>query len=54
MLLLTQNTVHYEYAWVSDGADQLATLAFYVWTAVKFRPQPNNPYLKLENSEIEL
>ena len=54
VLLLTQNTVHYEYAWVSDGADQLATLAFYVWTAVKFRPQPNNPYLKLENSEIEL
>lgn len=46
--------MQYEYAWVSEAADQLATLAFYVWTAVKFRPQPNNPYLKLETSEIEL
>lgn len=44
----------YEYAWVSEAADQLATLAFYVWTAVKFRPQSNNPYLRLDQSELEV
>jgi hypothetical protein len=46
--------VQYEYSWVSEAAEQLATLTFYVWTAVKFRPQSNNPYLKLDQSEIEL
>jgi hypothetical protein len=49
-----QSTVQYEYSWVSEAAEQLATLTFYVWTAVKFRPQSNNPYLKLDQSEIEL
>lgn len=39
---------------MSEAADQFATLAFYMWTAVKFRPQPNNPYLRLEAGEIEL
>jgi hypothetical protein len=52
--LLRTTTMQFEYSWVSDAADQLATLAFYVWTAFKFRPQSNNPYLKLEQSEIEL
>ncbi|KAF5826811.1 lung seven transmembrane receptor-domain-containing protein [Dunaliella salina] len=48
------STVQYEYSWTSEGAEQLATLAFYVWTAVRFRPQSNNPYLRLDASEIEL
>ncbi|GFH12190.1 uncharacterized protein HaLaN_07828 [Haematococcus lacustris] len=54
VVYLLMRTMQYDYAWVSEAADQLATLAFYVWTAVKFRPQPNNPYLKLETAEIEL
>ncbi len=44
--------MQYEYAWVSEAADQLGTLAFYVWTAVKFRPQAHNPYLRLETAEV--
>mmetsp|Transcript_9632 Transcript_9632/g.17030 ORF Transcript_9632/g.17030 Transcript_9632/m.17030 type:complete len:429 (-) Transcript_9632:524-1810(-) len=54
VVYLLKSTMQYEYAWVSEAADQLATLSFYVWTAVKFRPQPNNPYLKLDTSELEL
>ncbi len=56
VVYLLKNTMQsaVEYTWVSDAADQLATLAFYVWTAVKFRPTDQNPYLKLEQSEIEL
>jgi G protein-coupled receptor 107 len=52
--LLRTTTEALEYGWVSDFAEQMATLAFYVWTAMKFRPQPNNPYLKLEQAEIEM
>ena len=40
-----------QYEWLSDAADQLATLAFYVWTAVSFRPHATNPYLKLQQSD---
>lgn len=54
VVYLLKSTMQYEYAWVSEAASQFATLAFYVWTAVKFRPQSNNPYLRLEQSEIEL
>ncbi len=54
VVYLLQSTMAYEYTWVSEAADQLATLAFYVWTAVKFRPNNENPYLKLDQSEIEL
>ncbi len=39
VVYLLKSTMQYDYAWVSEAADQLATLAFYVWTAVKFRPQ---------------
>ncbi len=54
VVYLLRSTMPYEYAWASDAADQFATLAFYVWTAVKFRPNDTNPYLRLEQSEIEL
>jgi hypothetical protein len=54
VVYLLKSTMQYEYAWVSDAAEELATLAFYVWTGVKFRPQQNNPYLKLHQEEIEL
>ncbi|KAF5826810.1 lung seven transmembrane receptor-domain-containing protein [Dunaliella salina] len=54
VVYLLKSTVQYEYSWTSEGAEQLATLAFYVWTAVRFRPQSNNPYLRLDASEIEL
>eukprot|EP00798_Chlamydomonas_sp_ICE-L_P020215 gene20215-26963_t len=51
VVYLLKSTVDYEYAWVSDAADQLAALAFYVWTATKFSPTAENPYLKLNQGE---
>ena len=54
VVYLLKSTVRYEYSWVSEAADQLAALAFYVWTAVRFRPSEENPYLKLQPGEIEL
>eukprot|EP00201_Polytomella_parva_P002302 CAMPEP_0175082742 /NCGR_PEP_ID=MMETSP0052_2-20121109/26936_1 /TAXON_ID=51329 ORGANISM="Polytomella parva, Strain SAG 63-3" /NCGR_SAMPLE_ID=MMETSP0052_2 /ASSEMBLY_ACC=CAM_ASM_000194 /LENGTH=278 /DNA_ID=CAMNT_0016353995 /DNA_START=309 /DNA_END=1145 /DNA_ORIENTATION=+ len=55
VVYLLRNTLEYEYTWVSEAASQGATLAFYVWTASKFKPNlTNNPYLKLEQNDVEL
>eukprot|EP00798_Chlamydomonas_sp_ICE-L_P007883 gene7883-1095_t len=54
VVYLLKSTVDDEYAWVSDAADQLAALAFYVWTATKFSPTDENPYLKLNHREALL
>lgn len=37
VVYLLKSTMPYQYEWVSEAADQMATLAFYVWTAVSFR-----------------
>ncbi len=54
VVYLLRSTMDYQYTYIGDAAEQLATLAFYVWTASKFRPHIENPYLKLEGGEIEL
>ncbi|GLI58639.1 hypothetical protein VaNZ11_000376 [Volvox africanus] len=48
VVYLLKSTVQYDYAWVSTAVEELVTLAFYVWTATKFRPTNENPYLKLQ------
>jgi len=53
VVYLLRSTVS-EYEWLSEAADQLATLAFYVWTAVSFRPHAANPYLRLQTTESEI
>ncbi|KAG2498970.1 hypothetical protein HYH03_003157 [Edaphochlamys debaryana] len=53
VVYLLKSTMQYEYSWVSAAVEELVTLAFYVWTATKFRPTNENPYLKLQQ-EIEL
>ena len=54
VVLLLDATVEYTYAWVSAAAAELATLAFYVFVGVSFRPHRENRYLKLQQEEIEL
>lgn len=54
VVFLLEGTVAYQYAWISTAAEELATLAFYVWVFVKFRPFKENQYLKLQQEEIEL
>ncbi|XP_074317651.1 protein CANDIDATE G-PROTEIN COUPLED RECEPTOR 7 [Silene latifolia] len=43
----------YRYLWTSVVAAELATLAFYVFTAYKFQPQPHNPYFAIDDDEEE-
>lgn len=54
IVYLIHTTVDYRYEWVSDAASEMATLAFYVWTAVNFQPTESNPYLKLSDGEKEV
>ncbi|BBN07774.1 G protein-coupled receptor 107 [Marchantia polymorpha subsp. ruderalis] len=41
----------YHYRWTSDLAEELASLAFYLFTGYKFRPVVHNPYFVLEEEE---
>ena len=38
----------------AERAGELATLAFYVATAVAFQPTAENPYLHLADDEVDL
>ncbi|KAI6706968.1 hypothetical protein NL676_009930 [Syzygium grande] len=43
----------YKYFWTSVVAAELATLAFYVFTGYKFRPEAHNPYFAIDDEEEE-
>ncbi|WOK95200.1 protein GPR107-like [Canna indica] len=43
----------YQYLWTSVFAGELATLAFYVFTGYKFRPEAHNPYFAIDDEEEE-
>ncbi|KAH0875381.1 hypothetical protein HID58_072743 [Brassica napus] len=43
----------YKYMWTSVVASELATLAFYVFTGYKFRPEVHNPYFVVDDDEEE-
>ncbi|XP_030473730.2 protein CANDIDATE G-PROTEIN COUPLED RECEPTOR 7 [Syzygium oleosum] len=43
----------YKYLWTSVVAAELATLAFYVFTGYKFRPEAHNPYFAIDDEEEE-
>ncbi|RWW77478.1 hypothetical protein BHE74_00014361 [Ensete ventricosum] len=43
----------YRYLWTSVVAGELATLAFYVFTGYKFRPEAHNPYFAIDEEEEE-
>ncbi|MCL7028281.1 hypothetical protein MKW94_024495 [Papaver nudicaule] len=43
----------YRYLWTSVVAGELATLAFYVFTGYKFRPEVHNPYFMIDDDEEE-
>ncbi|CAI9093365.1 OLC1v1028851C1 [Oldenlandia corymbosa var. corymbosa] len=43
----------YRYVWTSVVAGELATLAFYVFTGYKFRPEAHNPYFVVDDEEEE-
>ncbi|XP_044487032.1 protein CANDIDATE G-PROTEIN COUPLED RECEPTOR 7-like [Mangifera indica] len=43
----------YKYLWTSVVAGELATLAFYVFTGYKFKPEAHNPYFVIDEEEEE-
>ncbi|EHA8586636.1 protein GPR107-like [Cocos nucifera] len=43
----------YRYLWISVVAGELATLAFYIFTGYKFRPEVHNPYFVINDEEEE-
>ncbi|KAK8965074.1 hypothetical protein KSP40_PGU009975 [Platanthera guangdongensis] len=43
----------YRYLWTSVMAGELATLAFYIFTGFKFRPEVHNPYFVIDDEEEE-
>jgi hypothetical protein len=43
----------YQYRWTSNFAEEMAALAFFMYTGYKFRPVERNPYLVLEDDEEE-
>lgn len=43
----------YRYFWTSAIAGELATLAFYVFTGYKFKPEVRNPYFAIDDAEEE-
>lgn len=43
----------YQYLWTSVVAGEMATLAFYVFTGYKFKPEPHNPYFVIDDEEEE-
>lgn len=43
----------YRYLWTSVVAAELATLAFYVFTGYKFKPEAHNPYFVIDDDEEE-
>lgn len=43
----------YRYSWTSVVAAELATLAFFVFTGYKFKPEAHNPYFVIDDEEEE-
>ncbi|KAI8569907.1 hypothetical protein RHMOL_Rhmol02G0314300 [Rhododendron molle] len=43
----------YRYLWTTVVAGELATLAFYVYTGYKFKPEAHNPYFVVDDEEEE-
>ncbi|MCD7462507.1 hypothetical protein HAX54_048684 [Datura stramonium] len=43
----------YRYLWTSVVAGEVATLAFYLFTGYKFRPEVHNPYFMIDDEDEE-
>ena len=57
IVYLLESTLPYQFIWLAFAAAELATLAFYIASAISFRPMPAgaNPYFQLTEEEaIEL
>ena len=54
IVFLLKSTAAYNLTWLADFASEAATLAFYLTTGYMFRPVVDNPYLHLNEDELDL
>jgi G protein-coupled receptor 107 len=50
IIYLIEATLSFELTWLGPAFAELAALAFYGVTGYLFRPQPNNPYLSIDDN----
>lgn len=53
VVLALRTLISYQYSWTCDLTTELATLAFYIFTGYRFRPETHNPYFRLDDDEEE-
>jgi len=53
VVLALRTIISYQYSWTCDLTTELATLAFYIFTGYRFRPETHNPYFRLDDDEEE-
>jgi hypothetical protein len=54
VVLALKTIISYQYSWTCDLTTELATLAFYIFTGYRFRPETHNPYFRLDEEEEEV
>lgn len=53
VVLALRTIISYQYSWTCDLTTELATLAFYIFTGYRFKPETHNPYFRLDDDEEE-
>jgi hypothetical protein len=53
VVLALRTIISYQYSWTCDLTTELATLAFYIFTGYRFRPETHNPYFRLDDDDEE-
>jgi G protein-coupled receptor 107 len=53
IVYLLKQTMAYNMTWLADLASEAATMCFYCVTGYMFRPIPDNPYLHLNEDELD-
>lgn len=53
VVLALKIIISYQFSWTCDLMTELATLAFYIFTGYRFRPESHNPYFRLDDEEEE-
>lgn len=53
IVYLVGATVPFHLTWLKYFSDEAATLAFFGWTGIKFRPMSDNPYLPVQLDDEE-
>ncbi|KAJ3434823.1 hypothetical protein M0812_01945 [Anaeramoeba flamelloides] len=53
IVVLFSNALSYKYHWFSNFADEISTLVFFIFVGYKFRPYPENAYVRIYEDDEE-